>query len=60
MSDMIVQPLDDNFKTWAFTLIDREWGPPGIVTRGKLHETTKLSGFVAAVCFRKYPALASC
>lgn len=42
-----ILPLDETFKSWAHDLIDREWGPPGIVTRGKLHETAKLSGFVA-------------
>lgn len=42
-----IRPLDETFKSWAHGLIDRKWGSPGIVTRGKLHETTKLSGFVA-------------
>ena len=42
-----ILPLDEMFRLWANDLIDREWGPPGIVTRGKLHETAKLSGFVA-------------
>ena len=42
-----ILPLDEMFRLWANDLIDREWGPPGIVTRGKLHETAALSGFVA-------------
>ncbi len=42
-----IQPLNETYKSWAHDLIDREWGSPGIVTHGKLHETTKLSGFVA-------------
>ena len=42
-----IRPLDETFKPWAHELIDREWGPQGIVTRGKLHDTEKLSGFVA-------------
>ena len=42
-----IRPLDETFRLWAHDLIDREWGAPGIVTRGKLHETAKLSGFVA-------------
>lgn len=42
-----IQPLDETFRSWAHDLINREWGPPGIVTRGKLHDTAKLSGFVA-------------
>lgn len=42
-----IRPLDETLKSWAHDLIDREWGPPGIVTRGKLHETARLSGFVA-------------
>lgn len=42
-----IRPLDETFLSWAQELIDREWGPPGIVTRGRLHDTTNLSGFVA-------------
>lgn len=42
-----IRPLDKTFTSWAHELIDREWGAPGIVTRGKLHETARLSGFVA-------------
>jgi len=42
-----IRPLDKTYKSWAHELINRKWGPPGIVTRGKLHETAKLSGFVA-------------
>lgn len=42
-----IRPLDETFKSWARDLVDREWGPPGIVTRGKLHDTVKLSGFIA-------------
>lgn len=42
-----ILPLNETFRSWAHGLIDREWGSPGIVTRGKLHETVKLSGFVA-------------
>lgn len=42
-----IQPLNETFRVWAHDLIDREWGPPGIVTRGKLHDTEKLLGFVA-------------
>ncbi|MEK7141630.1 MAG: GNAT family N-acetyltransferase [Patescibacteria group bacterium] len=39
--------LNDDFRPWAHDLLDRLWGLPGIVTRGKLHNTSKLSGFVA-------------
>lgn len=42
-----IRPLDESFRSWAQKLINREWGPLGVVTRGKLHETAKLSGFVA-------------
>lgn len=42
-----IQSLDETRRPWAYDLIDRMWGPPGIVTRGKLHDTKKLSGFVA-------------
>lgn len=47
MSGVIIQPLNDTLKKWAHALIEREWGKPGIVTRGKLHETAALRGFVA-------------
>ncbi len=42
-----IQPLDETYRSWAHDLVDREWGPPGIVTHGKLHDTAALSGFVA-------------
>lgn len=42
-----IRPLDETFRSWAHDLIDRKWGPPGIVTRGRLHDTAQLSGFVA-------------
>lgn len=42
-----IQPLDETFRALAQNIIDREWGPPGIVTRGRLHDATNLSGFVA-------------
>ncbi|MDP1721774.1 MAG: GNAT family N-acetyltransferase [Candidatus Gottesmanbacteria bacterium] len=44
---MKILPLNDTFRPWTNNFLDREWGPPGIVTRGKLHETAELSGFVA-------------
>ena len=47
MSGVIIQPLTEPLKKWAHTLIEREWGKPGIVTRGKLHEIAKLSGLIA-------------
>lgn len=42
-----IRPLDKTYKSWAHELINRKWGTPGIVTRGALHDTAKLSGFVA-------------
>ena len=42
-----IRPLDETLRSWAHDLIDREWGAPGIVTRGKLHEIAKLSGLIA-------------
>ncbi len=42
-----IQPLDETFRPWTHELIDQKWGKPGIVTRGKLHDTAELSGFVA-------------
>lgn len=42
-----IRPLNTSLRRWAHDFIDREWGPPGIVTRGKLHDTANLSGFVA-------------
>lgn len=42
-----IVPLIDDFLPWAHDMLDRQWGPPGIVTRGKLHDTAQLSGYVA-------------
>lgn len=42
-----IRPLDEKRRPWAHDLIDREWGSPGIVTRGRLHDTAELNGFVA-------------
>lgn len=42
-----IQSLNETFRPWAHDYINREWGPPGIVTRGRLHDTAQLSGFVA-------------
>ena len=42
-----IRSLDQTFRPWATDFINSEWGPQGIVTRDKLHDTAKLSGFVA-------------
>lgn len=41
-----IRPLDQTFRPWAHDFINREWGSPGIVTRGRLYDTVQLSGFV--------------
>lgn len=41
-----INPLNKSNKMWAYKLLEQQWGKPGIITRGKLHDTTQLSGFV--------------
>ena len=46
MSTFKIAPLDDQYRTWARKLIEDNWGSTKIVTRGKIHDTRELPGFV--------------
>ena len=42
-----IRPLDKDDKTWVTNLLKEWWAGPKIVTRGKVHYTDELSGFIA-------------
>lgn len=42
-----VRPLVDADRAWADELIAGRWGSPRMVTRGVLHDMTRLPGLVA-------------
>lgn len=42
-----IVPLAQDHRKWADGLITERWGDTAIVTRGKIHDTTGLPGFVA-------------
>ncbi|MGD9142139.1 MAG: GNAT family N-acetyltransferase [bacterium] len=44
-----VLPLTDERREWARTLIRERWGSVIVVTRGKVHNTSRLPGFVAVL-----------
>ena len=46
MSAFKIVPLDDQYRDWARKLIEDNWGSTKIVTRGKIHDTRELPGFV--------------
>jgi ribosomal protein S18 acetylase RimI-like enzyme len=46
MSAFQIVPLDDQYRPWARKLIEDNWGSTKIVTRGKIHDTSVLPGFV--------------
>ena len=41
--------LTPNHRGWATTLVREHWGSEKVVTRGKIHDTSRLPGFVALV-----------
>lgn len=45
--DFEIQPLTPEHRAWASSLIEEHWGSVRIVTRGKVHDTSALPGFVA-------------
>jgi ribosomal protein S18 acetylase RimI-like enzyme len=45
--DFEIQPLTPEYRAWASSLIEEHWGSVRIVTRGKVHDTSVLPGFVA-------------
>ncbi|MFH1311738.1 MAG: GNAT family N-acetyltransferase [Candidatus Eisenbacteria bacterium] len=46
MSAFKIVPLEDQYRMWAKKLIEDNWGSTKIVTRGKVHDTAELPGFV--------------
>jgi DNA-3-methyladenine glycosylase I len=47
MSDYRVVPLSDEWREWARDLVCSRWGSEVVVTRGRVHDTSLLPGFVA-------------
>lgn len=47
MSDFEIQPLTDDDRPWAATVLAEAWGTSRIVSRGRLHQADQLPGFVA-------------
>jgi ribosomal protein S18 acetylase RimI-like enzyme len=45
--DFEIRPLTPRDRAWASSLIEEHWGSVMIVTRGKIHDTSALPGFVA-------------
>jgi GNAT superfamily N-acetyltransferase len=46
-SKLTILPFDESHRQWAGELLEREWGSTWVVSRGKLHQTLDLPGFVA-------------
>jgi ribosomal protein S18 acetylase RimI-like enzyme len=42
-----VRPIRESDRSLVEKLLFRRWGPPGIVTRGKMHRVQSYAGFVA-------------
>ena len=42
-----ILPLEGDRRDWARTLIRERWGSALVVTRGRVHDTSRLPGFVA-------------
>jgi ribosomal protein S18 acetylase RimI-like enzyme len=40
-------PLEENFRDWARDILNQTWGMPLVVSRGRLHDASKLPGYVA-------------
>jgi DNA-3-methyladenine glycosylase I len=49
MSDFEIVQLSDEWREWARNLVRDHWGSEAVVTRGRLHDTSSLPGFVAAM-----------
>lgn len=47
MSGFEVIPLSAKHRRWANALIDDRWGSVKVVTRGHVHDTSRLPGFIA-------------
>lgn len=42
-----ILPLDDSFRDWATDILINNWDTPLVVSRGHLHDASKLPGYVA-------------
>lgn len=47
MSGYEITPLSERHRRWADDLIEERWGSVKVVTRGHVHDTSLLPGFVA-------------
>jgi ribosomal protein S18 acetylase RimI-like enzyme len=47
MSGYKIIPLSEKHRRWADDLIEKRWGSVKVVTRGRVHDTSLLPGFVA-------------
>lgn len=43
-----IRPIEVSDREWILALLERHWGSPAIVTRGRIHQGDRLKGFVAA------------
>lgn len=44
---MIIEPFTPNDQAWAKTLLENRWNSTKIVTRGRVHDASRLPGFIA-------------
>lgn len=47
MTALNIIPLADTYRDWLIRLLTREWGSVRMVTRGRLVDASRLSGFIA-------------
>jgi GNAT superfamily N-acetyltransferase len=47
VSILQIRPLNASLKDWAIATLTAQWGPDGMVTRGKIHYYRDLPGWVA-------------
>lgn len=42
-----ILPLDDSYRDWVMDILNKTWGSPLVVSRGRLHDASKLPGYIA-------------
>jgi len=47
MNKIKIRPSNEGDKAWVSSLLEELWGSTSIVTRGKIHKTAELPGFLA-------------
>jgi ribosomal protein S18 acetylase RimI-like enzyme len=47
MSMIEISELDEQYREWAQALLAAEWAGPVVMTRGRLHDTSRLPGLAA-------------